>query len=244
MADYFPLLARALDTMSDRSPETRRVVYARAKAALTSQLRSLDPPLGEAEIGRETQALDEAIARAEQVYGSETAPPPQPVFDPPATETVPEAGQRPRVEPQQPAIRRGGGRNRSRTVVIGLGAIMVPAAIVAWLWRDHPTPVVQEVARVQPAAPAAPTDSKFADRIGGEAARPVQAPAPAPPASPTAPASRLPRRPHRLKLRCRRSRPHSLNWRLPSGRCWWRKTPLIRSSQRLQRAVRSGGSTR
>jgi hypothetical protein len=41
MADYSPLLTRALDGLTDRSPEMRRAVYERARAALTDQLRNL-----------------------------------------------------------------------------------------------------------------------------------------------------------------------------------------------------------
>ena len=64
MADYYPLLARALDALPDRSPALRRAVYDRARSALIAQLRSLDPPVPEADIDLERQA----IARA---YGLE-----------------------------------------------------------------------------------------------------------------------------------------------------------------------------
>ena len=53
MADYYPLLTRALDALPDRSSATRRTVYDRARAALMDQLRNLDPPLSEADIARE-----------------------------------------------------------------------------------------------------------------------------------------------------------------------------------------------
>jgi hypothetical protein len=65
MADYYPLLTRALDALSDRSPPTRRAVYDRARAALMDQLRSLDPPLSEADIARERLALEDAVNRVE-----------------------------------------------------------------------------------------------------------------------------------------------------------------------------------
>ena len=65
MADYSPLLMRALDALPDRSPPMRQAVYARAREALTAQLRSLDPPLAEADINRERAALDSAIDRIE-----------------------------------------------------------------------------------------------------------------------------------------------------------------------------------
>jgi hypothetical protein len=189
MADYFPLLARALDTMSDRSPETRRIVYDRARSALLSQLRSLDPPLGEPEIEREKVALDEAIARAETVYGADAAP-----LQAPEPEPELHAPSEPEIDPAphariigQPAIRRGGSRNRSLVLAIGLLIVMVPVAVVGWLWRDRPSPAPQEVARVEPVAPAAPVDSKFADRIGGPARTVAPVPVPTAPSPTPAP---------------------------------------------------------
>ncbi|MCJ2076291.1 histidine kinase [Methylobacterium sp. E-016] len=88
MADYYPLLARALDALPDRTPAMRKAVYERARNALIGQLRSLDPPLPEADIDLERQALDNAIARLEVDYGApapapEVAPPPAPAIVPP-----------------------------------------------------------------------------------------------------------------------------------------------------------------
>jgi hypothetical protein len=74
MADYYPLIARAIEGLSNRSPDARRSVYERARTALTDQLRSLDPPLSEAEIAREQLSLDDAITRVEAAF--EPPPPP------------------------------------------------------------------------------------------------------------------------------------------------------------------------
>lgn len=79
MADYYPLLARALDALPDRSPALRRAVYDRARSALIAQLRSLDPPVPEADIDLERKALDTAIGRLEAEY---EAPPPAAVTMP------------------------------------------------------------------------------------------------------------------------------------------------------------------
>jgi hypothetical protein len=64
MTDYLPLLSRAVSNL-EKSPEGRRAVYDRARQALVNQLRSMNPPLAEAEITRERLALEEAIRRAE-----------------------------------------------------------------------------------------------------------------------------------------------------------------------------------
>ncbi len=68
MADFYPILARAVAGLPDTSPAARQAIYDRARAALVAQLRSLDPPLGEAEIMRERLSLDEAVARIEADY--------------------------------------------------------------------------------------------------------------------------------------------------------------------------------
>ena len=68
MADYYPLIARAVEGLSDRSPEMRRAVYERARTALIGQLRSIDPPLSDAHIEQERISLDAAIDRVEAEY--------------------------------------------------------------------------------------------------------------------------------------------------------------------------------
>ncbi|KAB1073648.1 histidine kinase [Methylobacterium planeticum] len=79
MADYYPLLARALDALPDRSPAMRKAVYDRARSALIGQLRSLEPPLSQDDIDLESRALDTAIARLEVDYGGAPAPAAEPV---------------------------------------------------------------------------------------------------------------------------------------------------------------------
>jgi hypothetical protein len=88
MADFYPILARAVAGLSDTSPAARQAIYERARAALVAQLRSLDPPLGEAEIMRERLALDEAVARIEADYDDTPQPPGVDSLQPPP-ETVP-----------------------------------------------------------------------------------------------------------------------------------------------------------
>ncbi|MEH3146643.1 MAG: histidine kinase [Methylobacterium frigidaeris] len=90
MADYYPLLARALDALPDSSPETRQAVYERARAALIGQLRSLEPPLSEGDIEVERTSLDDAIARLEQERGGGPAAEPDPVEAPAPTAAEPE----------------------------------------------------------------------------------------------------------------------------------------------------------
>src|SRR5947199_3397296 len=66
MADYYPLVARAVAGLEKNTGEGRRMLYERARTALVAQLRGMnDPPLTEAEITRERLALEEAIRKVE-----------------------------------------------------------------------------------------------------------------------------------------------------------------------------------
>ena len=65
MADYYPLIARAVSGLDKNTGEIRRQLYDRARAALVGQLRSVDPPLNESDITRERLALEEAIRKVE-----------------------------------------------------------------------------------------------------------------------------------------------------------------------------------
>src|SRR6478609_10083836 len=66
MADYYPLIARAIAGLDPSAPgESRRALYERARAALIQQLRGVQPPLSESEITRERLSLEEAVRKVE-----------------------------------------------------------------------------------------------------------------------------------------------------------------------------------
>src|SRR5262245_17676673 len=65
MADYHPLIARAVAGLEKNTGEARRALYERARTALVAQLRGVTPPLDEAEITRERLALEESIRKVE-----------------------------------------------------------------------------------------------------------------------------------------------------------------------------------
>src|SRR6185295_8281356 len=88
MADYYPLVAKAIAGLEKNTGEGRRALYERARSALVAQLRGMsDPPLTEAEITRERLALEEAIRKVE----AESARRPRdvPRADPPAAKAEP-----------------------------------------------------------------------------------------------------------------------------------------------------------
>lgn len=101
MADYYPLLSRAVAALDHNTPEQRRVVYERARAALVRQLRSINPPLTEPEITRERLGLEDAVRRVEAEARAQEMPPPvqaQPL-KPRGTPVTPS----PQPPPAQPA---------------------------------------------------------------------------------------------------------------------------------------------
>ena len=70
MADYYPLLSRAVGALSDSSADARRSIYDRARKALVGQLQAIQPPIAEADIARETDSLDEAVALSDLFVSS------------------------------------------------------------------------------------------------------------------------------------------------------------------------------
>jgi hypothetical protein len=65
MADYHPLISRAVAGLEKNNGENRRALYERARAALLAQLRGVTPPLNESDITRERLALEESIRKVE-----------------------------------------------------------------------------------------------------------------------------------------------------------------------------------
>jgi hypothetical protein len=95
MADYYPLVARAVAGLEKNTGEARRALYERARTSLVAQLRGVTPALSESEITRERLALEESIRKIEGesarqsrlgVPRPDLAPqPPRPAAAPPMT---------------------------------------------------------------------------------------------------------------------------------------------------------------
>ena len=75
MADYFPLLARAVAALSPNTKEQRQALYDRARNTLIEKLR--DPTFSQADLKAESEALETAIQRVEMDATRRTAPPPR-----------------------------------------------------------------------------------------------------------------------------------------------------------------------
>ena len=91
MADYYPLISRAVAGLERNTGENRRSLYERARNALLDQLRSVTPSLSETDITRERLALEEAIRKVESDVARRMR------------EEIPRASERaaPRPKPQQ-----------------------------------------------------------------------------------------------------------------------------------------------
>ncbi|PPD45892.1 MAG: hypothetical protein CTY15_03310 [Methylocystis sp.] len=104
MADYYSLISRAIAALPQQTPDTRQAVYERARKALYNQLRSIQPPVAEADIAAEGRALEEAITRLELESTGKGAPEPQTGAPPaPAKPTDSSAAADKRQRPQEPS---------------------------------------------------------------------------------------------------------------------------------------------
>jgi hypothetical protein len=65
MADFYPLIAKAVSALDCNTREARRVLYDRARVALTSEMRRADPALDQSDILVVRISLEEAIGRVE-----------------------------------------------------------------------------------------------------------------------------------------------------------------------------------
>ncbi|WP_243374851.1 histidine kinase [Microvirga solisilvae] len=138
MADYYPLIARAVEGLTEQNPVARRAVYERARTALVAQLRSLNPPLPDEAIQQECASLDQAITRVEADY----APPPA-GFDPNAFAEMLAEDQRHETPYETPA-------ERLRNVVSSGQALRAPS-------QDEPEPEPVSQSFEEPARPRVDT---------------------------------------------------------------------------------------
>lgn len=91
MADYYPLLARAIETQANKGRETREMIYARARKALLAQLNGATPPLAPADIARQQDFLEVAIRRVEADFGHGDVAEPASPAPPPIAPAAPAA---------------------------------------------------------------------------------------------------------------------------------------------------------
>ncbi len=89
MADYVAVLKKTIDGLGNTTPEIRKKVYEKARAAISKKLMAIDPPPAKEVFDRQMQALDQAVEQVEVDYGAQ-----------PADIAVDEPGPAPRVGPE------------------------------------------------------------------------------------------------------------------------------------------------
>jgi hypothetical protein len=192
MADYYPLISRAIANLGESDPAARRALYERATNALLGQLRNSDPPITEAEISHERLSLEDAIRRVEtQVAGGmpladeavrqgnlQEAPPDagEVGSEPRPREDEPPAAERPR--PPAPRVEGGDGR-WLRAAVIGSAIALVVGltAGTAIMLKHEPSEFA--VAPQATLANPAEQERKAQDRLPGDGTAAVSDAAPA-----------------------------------------------------------------
>lgn len=104
MADYYSILEKTISGLPNNTPEVRTAVYKKARTAIETQLRNLDPTPSEEAINAQLQLLEEAIVLIDVEYGTDVAqatgfntPPPTAELPP-----EPEAPEQDTPEPQVP----------------------------------------------------------------------------------------------------------------------------------------------
>ena len=155
MADYYPLISRAVSGLDKNTGENRRALYDRARVALVNQLRGVQPALEESDITRERLALEESIRKVE----AETAK--RVRADTP--------------EPEEPSLRDRGLRDFRETVAEaeGLGSASAEAKRAAHATYEA-MPV--EPSRIEPhvsSEPAPVSEPDLADEAPPATSRPA-----------------------------------------------------------------------
>lgn len=99
MADFIAVIRRAVDGLSENTPEMRVKVYDRARSAVVRQLENMKPRPPESMFQRQLDKLDAAIREVEADYAEALPPAPEPVEEQPAPQPEPENWSEPEPEP-------------------------------------------------------------------------------------------------------------------------------------------------
>ncbi len=160
MADYYPLLSKAVAGLDPGTQEARQSIYDRARMALTRQMASMDPPVAQPVIDREIAALDAVVQRIEREVAG---------LDPEEPE-IPSEPVIPAVSPRPQVMRRDTAKSRKPMVAVGLAlgfVAVIAIATLAFLRRNEPPAVAQRPLPMTPIPPAAPAQApaKTVDRV-------------------------------------------------------------------------------
>jgi len=133
MADYYPLVARAVGTLNPNTPEQRRALYDRARRTLVDQLRIKDPTLTQTDVKAESAALDAAIQRVERDFARPAAPPPprpRPRSGPPPAYAAPD-------EPGDLSPLADTGKRWRLLIGAGVAALLIIGGVAAYSYMPR-----------------------------------------------------------------------------------------------------------
>lgn len=91
MADYYSILKKTIEGLPNNTPEIRQAVYRKARGAIETQLRGMEPTPSDTAIATQLRLLEESILVIDAEYA------PAPITEPAAVSPIPNPA------PQQPA---------------------------------------------------------------------------------------------------------------------------------------------
>jgi hypothetical protein len=100
MADFVAVIRRAVDGLSDNTPEMRVKVYERARSAVQRQLENMKPRPPETMLARQLDKLDTAIREVEAEHAEAVTSPAEPAIE---AAPAPEPAEEPVYSPPEPA---------------------------------------------------------------------------------------------------------------------------------------------
>jgi hypothetical protein len=176
MADYYPLISRAVAGLEKNSGENRRALYERARAALLAQLRGVTPALNESDITRERLALEESIRKVEAEAARQFVEPSRQAAAQPKARS-PEPRPEPRQEPRQPEAR---SETRTELRPERLSETRAPESRQRDTGRDAPPRDTDEDDSPPPRRYVNPPSSAAAAEARQDTARRLRSPTPPP----------------------------------------------------------------
>jgi hypothetical protein len=215
MADFYPVLSRAIAALQDQTPEARNAIYDRARQVLLAQLRAMDPPVSEADITRQRLALNEVIARIEReqaaladqaLFDGEpplaltpqpppaTARPPAPRLEPVPAPPAPAEPAAVAAEPTPPAVDRPRLDYQQPTpqrrmpwgkLIVAGGVALAIGAIATTAYVVNRGGDGPSLVTPTPRPAPSAEGPKVTDRVGAESAPSSGAPSSPPPLAPT-----------------------------------------------------------
>jgi hypothetical protein len=87
MADYYPLISKAVAGLADDASGERQALYDRMREALSAALRTTEPPFTEFQVMRERLALEDVVRRVEEEVAGRGRDAAIPAFDDLADDT-------------------------------------------------------------------------------------------------------------------------------------------------------------